>query len=309
MPHLSIILPFQNDALVIKPLLQRLFPALGSLGLGYEILCIDSGSADSTFSALAHERQFDQRIKIVRLARDFGKEAALACGLQLAKGDAVVMLDSDLRHPPETIVALVDKWREGFQIVYAEPEAPRCSDSLRGLVPQVVCASFHKASDVRLAEDSVDFCLLDRKAVNALNAFPERNRFIKGLASWIGFKQCSVPYAPSPSQKTKTPPGAGAFIRFGIDRLSSFSVFPLRLWSWVGAVAGFLSLILALLLFVDAAFRFGAASTSSPLLIGLLFFGGALLVGLALIGEYVARIFVEVKARPLYFISERVGFE
>lgn len=306
MPQLSVILPFQNDASGIRPLLQRLFPTLGSLDLAYEILCIDSGSSDNTFTALMHERQFDQRIKIVRLARDFGKEAALACGLQLAKGDAVVMLDSDLRHPPETIVALVDKWREGFHVVCAEPETPRCADSLRGLVPQIVCASFHKASDVRLAEDSVDFCLLDRKAVNAINAFPERNRFIKGLASWIGFKQCSVSYVPGVPQKPEV--RSGAFIRFGIDRLSSFSALPLRVWSWCSAVAGFVSLVLALLLFLDAVFRFGAASTSSPLLIGALFLGGALLTGLALIGEYVARIFVEVKARPLYFISDRVGF-
>lgn len=309
MPDISVILPFHNEAGNVRTLFRRLYPVLGQLGLSYEIICIDDGSADKTFDALVHEREFDQRLKIVRMARNFGKETALTCGLHIAQGKAAITMDSDLQHPPETIPALVNKWREGVEMVYAVRANRKTDSALRRLFSRAFYAVFRTIADIQMPEGAGDFCLLDRKVIDAVNALPERNRFMKGLTAWVGFRRDVVGFDVAPRSEGVTHWNFFRLIRFAFDGLSAFSTLPLRIWTWCGALVSFAAIAYAFFLIVNTMVYGidlpGYAST----MVAILFLGGLQLLSLGVIGEYMARIFTEVKARPLYFISDRVGFE
>jgi polyisoprenyl-phosphate glycosyltransferase len=309
MPQLSVILPFHNESASVRHLLQRLYPALGQLGLSYEIICVDDGSSDDTFASLVHERQFDQRLKIARFARNFGKETALTCGLHLAKGDVAVTMDSDLQHPPEAIAELIKKWREGFDVVYATRVDRKTDGSFRRLFSRAFYAIFRTIADIQMPEGAGDFCLLDRKAIDAINALPERNRFMKGLMSWVGFRQSTVPFEVGFRDSGRSNWSFFRLIRFAFDGLSAFSTLPLRIWTWCGALVSFAALAYALYLIVVTLLFGTDVPGYASLMIGILFLGGLQLLSLGVIGEYMARIFTEVKARPLYYVSEKVGFE
>ncbi len=309
MPLLSVILPFHNESAGIHHLLQRLYPVLGQLDLNYEIICVDDGSSDATFESLVHERQFDQRLKIVRFTRNFGKETALTCGLQLAKGDVAVTMDSDLQHPPEVIAALVEKWREGFEVVYAARVDRKTDNPCRRFLSRAFYTVFRVIADIQMPEGVGDFCLLDRKAINAINALPERNRFMKGLTSWVGFRQSTVPFEVGARDSGHTNFSFFRLLRFAFDGLSAFSTLPLRIWTWCGAAVSVAALAYALFLILDTLISGVDVPGYASLMVGILFLGGLQLLSLGVIGEYMARIFTEVKARPLYFISEKVGFE
>jgi glycosyltransferase involved in cell wall biosynthesis len=289
--------------------LHRLYPVLGQLGLSYEIICVDDGSSDSTFDTLVHERQFDQRLKIVRLARNFGKETALTCGLHLAKGSAAITMDSDLQHPPELIPALIKKWREGFEIVYATRSNRDTDSKMRRLYSRAFYAIFRKIADIKMPEGAGDFCLFDRKAINAINAMPERNRFMKGLTAWVGFKQGTVPFDVAPRDSGVTHWSFFRLVRFAFDGLSAFSTLPLRIWTWCGALVSIAAIAYGVYLILDTLIYGISVPGFASLMVGILFLGGLQLLSLGIMGEYMARIFTEVKARPLYFVSERVGFE
>ena len=229
MPELSLILPFHNESAGIRALFHRLHPVLGQLDLDYEVICVDDGSTDNTFEALVHMRQFDQRLKIVRLARNFGKETALTCGLHLAKGKAAITMDTDLQHPPETIPDFIEKWREGFEMIYAIRADRRTDSRARRMFSRAFYVVFRKIADIQMPDGAGDFCLLDRKVINAINALPERNRFMKGLTAWVGFKQGTVPYIASPRASGATHWNFFRLIRFAFDGLSAFSTLPLRI--------------------------------------------------------------------------------
>src|ERR1700722_8074647 len=192
MPELSIILPFHDEATGMRQLFQRLYPVVGQLGLGCEIICIDDGSTDNTFNTLLHERELDQRIKLVRMARNFGKEAALTCGLHLAQGRAAITMDSDLQHPPEVIFEMVKKWRDGADLVYAIRRDRGTDGPLPSFFSRAFYAVFPTIADIKIPEGAGDFCLLDRKVIDAVNTLPERSRFMKGLVAWVGFKRETV---------------------------------------------------------------------------------------------------------------------
>jgi glycosyltransferase involved in cell wall biosynthesis len=309
MPDLSIILPFHNEAGGVRNLFRRLYPVLGSLNLSYEIICIDDGSSDNTFEALLHEREFDQRVKIARLARNFGKETALTCGLHLAGGRAAITLDSDLQHPPETIPALIAKWHDGYEMIYATRANRKTDGKLRRAFSRAFYAVFRTIADIQMPEGAGDFCLLDRKVIDAMNALPERNRFMKGLTSWVGFKQGTVPFLVGLRDSGTTHWSFFRLVRFAFDGLSAFSTFPLRIWTWCGALVSFAAIAYALYLTVDTLVYGVSVPGFASLMVGILFLGGLQLLSLGVMGEYMARIFTEVKARPLYFVSDRVGFE
>jgi glycosyltransferase involved in cell wall biosynthesis len=309
MLDLSIILPFHNEADSIHDLFRRLYPVLGQIGLNYEIICVDDGSSDSTFTGLVHEREMDQRIKVVRLARNFGKETALTCGLHLAKGKAAVTMDSDLQHPPEIIPALVKKWQEGFEIIYATRASRKTDSKLYRMYSRAFYAVFRTIADIKMPEGAGDFCLFDRKVIDAINALQERNRFMKGLTAWVGFKQGTVPFEVGPRLNGKTHWKFFHLVRFAFDGLSSFSTFPLRIWTWCGALVSFAAMAYGIYLIIDTMISGVSVPGYASLMVGILFLGGLQLLSLGVIGEYMARIFTEVKARPLYFISERIGFE
>lgn len=309
MVELSIILPFYNESGSVRDLFQRLYPVLGSLGMTYEVLCLDDGSTDSTFQSLVHIREMDHRVKVVRMARNFGKEAALTCGLKLAEGKAAVTMDSDLQHPPEVIVELVKKWRGGGEMVYAVRQNRDTDTESRRFFSRAFYFTFRTIAEIELPDGAGDFCLLDRKVIDAVNMLPERSRFMKGLVSWVGFRREVVPFDVAARTRGLTHWDFFRLMRFAFDGLSSFSTLPLRIWTWSGAVVSFFALAYALYLILRT-MMFGIDVPGyASVMVGILLLGGLQLIGLGMLGEYLARIFTEVKARPIYLIAERIGFE
>ncbi|MDX2028916.1 MAG: glycosyltransferase family 2 protein [Alphaproteobacteria bacterium] len=309
MVDLSIILPFYNEARTVRQLFQRLYPVLGKLELNYEILCIDDGSTDGTFAVLQHEREFDRRIRIVRMARNFGKEAALTCGLQIARGKCAITMDSDLQHPPELIPDLLQKWRDGVAMVYAVRRNRDTDSGLRRFCSRAFYAVFGMIADIKIPEGAGDFCLLDRKVIEAVNTLPERNRFMKGLVTWVGFNNDVVPFDVAPRSDGHSNWNFFRLIRFAFDGISSFSTLPLRVWTWGGAAISLIALAYGLYLTLHTLLLGVDVPGYASVMVGILLLGGIQLLGLGVIGEYLARVFTEVKARPIYFVADRVGFD
>jgi glycosyltransferase involved in cell wall biosynthesis len=309
LPDLSIILPFHNEANGTHALFQRLYPVLHKLGISYELICIDDGSTDATFTALHHEREMDQRIKLVRMARNFGKESALTCGLHVAKGKAAITMDSDLQHPPEIIPELVRCWQDGYEMVYAIRRNRDTDSKLRRFFSRAFYAVFEKIADIKMPEGAGDFCLLDRKVIDAVNALPERNRFMKGIVSWVGFRRATVPFDVEPRKGGQSSWNFFRLLRFAFDGISSFSTLPLRIWTWSGACVSLIALAYGLYLIIHTIIYGTDVPGYASLMVGILLLGGLQLLSLGMIGEYLARVFTEVKARPVYFIAERVGFD
>lgn len=309
MTDLSIILPFHNEAGIVRTLFKRLYPVLGQLGLSYEIICIDDGSSDATFATLTHERDLDHRIRLVRMARNFGKEAALTCGLHLARGHAAITMDSDLQHPPETIPELVSKWREGFEMVYAVRRNRNTDGWLRRLFSRAFYKVFRVIGDIEIPEGAGDFCLFDRKAVDAVNTLPERSRFMKGLVAWVGFRRACVPFDVAPRTDGHSHWSLFRLVRFAFDGLTGFSTFPLRIWTWSGALVSLIALGYGIYLTLRTIILGVDVPGYASMMVGILLLGGMQLLSLGMIGEYLARVFTEVKARPIYFIAERIGFD
>lgn len=309
MPDISIVLPFYNEAQSARRMFEKLYPVLGRLGLSYEIICLDDGSSDGTFESLSHERSNDRRIKLVRFARNFGKEAALTCGLKLAQGRAAITMDSDLQHPPEVIPLLIEKWQSGDQLVYAVRRNRDTDSPLRKLFSKAFYAVFRHIAEIKLPEGAGDFCLLDRKVIDAVNALPERNRFMKGLVTWVGFRHGIVQFDVAPREGGHSHWNMFRLVRFAFDGISAFSTFPLRIWIWCGAVVSIFSLAYGLYLTLRTIVSGIDVPGYASLMVATLFLGGVQLLSLGMIGEYLARIFTEVKARPIYLIADKVGFE
>lgn len=309
MTDLSIILPFHNEEAGVRALFQRLYPVLGTLKEDVEIIAIDDGSSDNTYSVLSHMRDMDQRIKLVRMARNFGKEAALTCGLHLAQGRAAITLDSDLQHPPEVILDLVKSWHDGFQMIYAVRRNRDTDGKLRRLFSKGFYAVFRTIAEVQMPEGAGDFCLLDRKVIDAVNQLGERNRFMKGLVSWVGFRRAVVPFDVAPRPQGNSHWNLTRLIRFAFDGLSSFSTLPLRIWTWSGALVSCAAILYAFYVAIRTLIFGIDVPGYASLMVGVLFLGGLQLLSLGMIGEYLARVFTEVKARPIYFIAEQQGFD
>jgi glycosyltransferase involved in cell wall biosynthesis len=308
-PFLSIILPFHNEETTVRALFQHLFPVLSKLEQSYEILCIDDGSSDNTYKFLCHERERDLRIKPVRFARNFGKEAALTCGLRLAQGQIAITMDSDLQHPPEVIPQLVEAWKGGAKMVYAIRRNRGTDSPLRVFLSRLFYMIFRHIADIKLPEGAGDFRLLDRIVVDAVNAMPERNRFMKGLMTWVGFDYALVPFDVAPRTGGHTNWSLPRLITFAFDGLSSFSTLPLRIWTWFGSVISLFALAYGIYLTVRTLVFGIDVPGFASLMVGILFLGGVQLLSLGMLGEYLARVFVEVKGRPIYLIAERVGFD
>jgi glycosyltransferase involved in cell wall biosynthesis len=309
MSDLSIILPFHNEATGVHELFRRLYPVLGRIGLSYEVICIDDGSTDTTYAALLHEREMDKRLKLVRMARNFGKEAALTCGLHLATGKAAITMDSDLQHPPEVIADLIEKWRDGSDLVYAVRRGRGTDGKLRRFLSRMFYVVFQKIAEIQMPEGAGDFTLLDRKVINAVNALPERNRFMKGMVSWVGFQRDVVPFDVAPRTVGASSWNFFRLMRFAIDGLTGFSTFPLRIWIWGGAAISLAAIAYALYLTAYTIVKGIDVPGYASVMVGILLLGGLQLLSLGMIGEYLSRIFTEVKARPIYFVAEQIGFE
>ena len=310
---LSVICPVKDEQEAIAPFVERLCTVLEALddpgAKSFEILFIDDGSSDSTLAEIRRANQADARIRGISFSRNFGKEAALSAGLDHAQGAAVIPLDVDLQDPPEVLRDMVAKWREGYEIVYGVRNN-RDSDSLpKRLTADLYYRAHNWLSEDKIPEHAGDFRLLDRKVVDVIRAMPERTRFMKGLFAWAGFRQASVPYTRQPRTVGTTKFSYWKLWTFAIDGITSASTVPLRVWSYLGGVVALFALGYALVVIVRTLVLGVDVPGYASLMVAVLFLGGLQLLSLGVLGEYVGRILVESKRRPLYVVRDEVGGE
>lgn len=305
-PELSAVIPVFNESENLAPLVARLVPVLERAAASFEIVFVDDGSSDDTMAVLRRLHGDDRRLRAVSFSRNFGKEIAIAAGLDHARGKAVVILDADLQHPPEMIETFVARWREGYKNVYGT-RIDRTQDSpLRRLLTRRFYGLFRNFGETGLPEGAGDYRLLDRQAVEALKNMPERARFSKGLFAWIGFKSIGVPFQVQERHSGTTKFSYRKLTRFALDGLMSFSTLPLKVWTYVGTLVSMFALATAIF-FVAQTVMVGADVPGyASLIVSIMFFAGVQLMSLGIIGEYIGRIFAEVKRRPLYLVQERL---
>ena len=306
---LSVVVPCFDEEAVIQETHARLVATLARIvETRFEVVYVDDGSNDRTLSVLRAIQQSDPRIRVVALSRNFGQQIAVAAGLEHASGEAVVLIDADLQDPPEVIPEMVERWRAGVDVAYGARTEREGETPLKLWTAKTFCRTLNRLSDVDIPLDTGDFRLMDRKVVDALLAMPERDRFVRGMVAWVGFRQEPVHYGRAARFAGRTKYPMKKMLRFASDGILSFSLVPLRLAIYMGFAASGLALAgilyaLLLRLFTDV-----WVTGWTLLFIAVLFLGGVQLVFLGVIGEYLGRVYGEVKQRPLYLVKERHGF-
>jgi glycosyltransferase involved in cell wall biosynthesis len=307
-PELSIVVPVYNEGANVRSLFARLVPVLRDLTIPFEVIVVNDGSSDDTLPLLLEEARHYPGVRIVDLSRNFGKDAALSAGLAHASGNAVIPMDGDLQHPPEVIPELVAKWREGYDMVYAVRRSRDDQSLASRFAARAFYWLFKQCSEVTLPSGAGDLRLLDRKVVDALNAMPERNRFMKGMFAWVGFKQTSVPYDVEERCGGTSKWGFLNLISFAFSGLFGFSKLPLRVWGFIGGLISVLAFLYIAVRLVRTAIWGIDVPGYESMIVTVLFLGGIQLLSLGVIGEYLGRVFDEVKGRPLYVVREAYGF-
>ena len=306
-PELSVIIPLYNEADNLAELAQRLTVVLERCVASFEVIFIDDGSRDQSLANARALNAEDQRFRTVAFSRNFGKEIAIAAGLDHADGEAAVIMDADLQHPPEIIPAFVAKWREGFQNVYGQRVDRAAESSLRRFFARRFYRIFEAFGETGLPDAAGDFRLLGRPAIESLRAMGERARFSKGLYAWIGFKSIGVPYEVAPRVHGISKFSYRKLTRFALDGLMSFSTLPLKVWTYIGSMISGCAFAAALYFLVSTMFYGADTPGYASLIVSVMFFSGIQLMSLGILGEYIGRIFAEVKRRPLYLVAERIG--
>lgn len=305
---LSVVVPVYNEQAVLPATHWRLVDALGQLDdVDMELLYVDDGSTDGSPAILAALQQSDPRVRVMRFSRNFGHQMAITAGVDEAGGDAVVIIDADLQDPPEAIREMVARWREGYQVVYGQRTRRAGESSFKRLTAHLFYRLLGRLTDTAIPLDSGDFRLLDRQVIEALREMPERDRFVRGMVSWVGFRQIAVPYGRAPRFAGESKYPLGKMLRFAFDGVASFSIRPLRLATWLGFCSSFLALCGILYAIAVRLLTNEWVAGWAATFVAILFVGGIQLVSVGVIGEYVGRIYGEVKRRPLYIVAERLG--
>jgi polyisoprenyl-phosphate glycosyltransferase len=308
-PRISIVVPLHNEEPNIPYLFERLTTVLNQLHLSYEIVCVDDGSRDNTLKCLIEQHNRNPVIKVMSLSRNFGKELALSAGIDYATGDAVIPIDADLQDPPELIENLVAKWREGYDVVHATRRSRQGETWLKRFTASAFYRVIGRMSTVPIPPDTGDFRLLDRRVVEVLKQMPERTRFMKGLFAWVGFKNTAIFYDRSERYKGRTKWNYWRLWNFAVDGITSFSSVPLKVWSYLGLVLSILAFLYASFLIIRTLILGVDVPGYASLMVVILFLGGVQLITLGIIGEYLGRVYEEVKRRPLYLVRDTYGFE
>jgi polyisoprenyl-phosphate glycosyltransferase len=299
---LSVVAPLYNEEQLIEEFYSRVCAALD--GLEFELVLVDDGSKDGSAMILDRLAESDPRVRVLCLSRNFGHQTALTAGLDHARGDAVVMLDADLQDPPELIVTMLDHWRAGCDVVYAVREHREGESRFKLATARWFYKLFDKLAQVELEHNSGDFRLLDRRALDALLSMRERNRFLRGMTVWVGYTQAAVPYRRDPRHAGETKYTIGKMLRFSSDAIASFSDRPLQLATLLGFIVStvaFVAIPAVVVLRLSGSYLPGFGTIT----IAILLLGGIQLIAIGIIGEYVGRIYDEVKGRPLYLIRAR----
>ena len=306
---LSVVVPCYNEEEVIPITHNRLIFVLEEITPQFELIYIDDGSQDETPNHLRQLQQHDQRVKVVFLSRNFGHQMAITAGLDHVSGDAVVLIDADLQDPPEVIKEMVNRWYEGYDVVYGVRTDRQGETPFKLWSAKAFYRMMNRLSDVPIPLDTGDFRLMDRRVVEALKIMPERDRFLRGMVSWVGFRQVAVSYQRSPRIAGVSKYPLFKMIRFAADGILSFSLVPLRIAIWVGLLTVALSFLGILYALFVRLFTLSWVPGWTISFIAILFIGGIKLIFLGVIGEYIGRIYREDKRRPLYLVRESLGFE
>lgn len=306
---LSIIVPVKDEQEAIGAFVRQVSAVLDGIAQAeeWEILFIDDGSRDTTLAQILTARASDPRIRAISLSRNFGKEAALSAGIDHALGQAVIPLDVDMQDPPEVLITMVAKWREGYDVVYGVRHDRSSDHPIKRTTATLFYRVHNWLSPDKIPEHAGDFRLLDRKVVEVIRQLPERNRFMKGLFSWGGFRQIGIPYERAERTSGTTKFSYWKLWTLALDGITSSSTLPIRIWSYLGATIALLSLTYAAFIVVTTLIYGVSVRGYSSLLVAILFLGGVQLLSLGLLGEYVGRVLIEAKGRPVYVVRERFG--
>ncbi len=301
---LSVIVPAYNEEAVLPAFHERISAVLANVAMDVEILYINDGSRDATLQVLEDLRARDPQVAVIDLSRNYGKEIAMSAGLDLCRGDAVVVIDADLQDPPELIPTLIEEWRHGFDVVYAQRTRRDGETRFKRLTAHLFYRLIKRVSRVTIPQDTGDFRLLSRRAVDSLNRLREQHRFMKGLFAWIGYPQKAVPYRRDPRFAGETKWNYWRLWNFALDGITSFTVMPLKIATYVGLATALMAFLFGIVI-VYRTLLYGEPVRGYPsLMLVVLFLGGVQLIGLGIIGEYLGRMFDETKNRPLYLVSD-----
>ncbi|MEZ4727668.1 MAG: glycosyltransferase family 2 protein [Caldilineaceae bacterium] len=307
-PTYSLVVPIWNEEKTIPELYRRVVSVMDSTGAPWEMICVNDGSHDHSLQLLTQLHEKDSRIKVLDFSRNFGHQIAITAGTDFAEGDAVVVMDSDLQDPPETILRLIEKWQEGYEVAYAMRTRREGETWFKLITAKLFYRLLRRITDVEIPLDTGDFRLMDRRVVLAMRQLREQHRFMRGLSSWVGFKQIGVEYERAERYAGETKYPLRKMMRLANTAITNFSYLPLQLATYLGFTLAGISLIgmvLAIILRLSGSnFFLGQATT----LVSVLFLGGIQLIVLGIMGEYLGRIYDEVKGRPLYIVSHAFGF-
>ena len=304
---LGIVIPCYNEEDVIPLLYQEMTSFMEQVDYAVNVLFVNDGSADQTASMLGDIVERDERFALINLSRNFGHQTAVTAGLNFIHGDVVGVIDADLQDPPQILDGMLGKWHEGYDVVYGIRKNRKESPFLRSAYA-VFYRILRKIANVNIPLDAGDFSIMDRKVVNRINSLPEHNRFIRGLRGWVGFKQTGYEYERSPRAAGKPKYNLGRLMQLAFDGIVTMSSFPLRIASWIGAISAVIGFIYSIYAFINALFFDRPPSGWTSLVILIIFFGGVQLIVLGIIGEYLGRVFDEVKSRPHFIISTKKGW-
>ena len=301
---LSVVVPVFNEIEVIDIFYARLKKVVDSLNpISYEIIFVDDGSRDGSYQKLVNLADSDPNVRVIKFSRNFGHQLAITAGIDAAKGDAVVVIDSDLQDPPEAIEKFIKKWEEGYDVVYGIREKREGETKMKLFTAALFYRLLKAIIKIDIPADAGDFRLMSRRAVEKFRELRERDRFVRGLVSWVGFKQTGVPYMRDKRYAGETKYPYRKMIKFAFDGIASFSNMPLKLATWFGYITSLLAFLYACSVFVQKFMGYTVQGWAT-IMVGMLFLGGVQLICLGILGEYIGRIFNEIKQRPLYVIEE-----
>ncbi|MFW6224939.1 MAG: glycosyltransferase family 2 protein [Bacteroidota bacterium] len=306
---ISIVLPIYNEEESIEEMIKTVFSALKNIDYQIELLCINDGSKDNTLFLLDKMAKDDPRIRIINLARNFGHQLAVTAGVDQSKGDCAIVIDADLQDPPELIISMIEKWKEGYQVVYAKRKVRKGEPLLRLWAIKIFYRVLKRVTNVDIPLDTGDFRLMDKQVIENLKNMPERYRFIRGMVSWVGFNQIGIEYDRNKRYRGKSKYPFTKLLSLALNGIVSFSFAPLRIATFLGFIVSIVSFIYALYILYQKFINDLALQGWASLMIVILFLGGLQLLTLGIIGEYVGRTNIEVKKRPIYIIKEIINYE
>ena len=306
-PLISIVAPCFNESETVDLFVSALDKILSDADFNAEIIFIDDGSRDDTRERLSRLATSRDNVRAISLSRNFGKEAALTAGVDYAGGDAVIVMDVDLQDPPELVLDFVRKWRDGYDVVYAAREDRQSDTAAKRATANWFYRLFNKMSAIKIPENAGDYRLMDRRVVDHIKALPERSRFMKGLFAWVGFNAAAVPYVRPERAAGETKFNFWKLWNFAIDGFTSFSTAPLRVWTYFGVLVAAVSILYALVIILQTIIFGRDVPGYASLLVFILFFGSVQMISVGILGEYIARLFAEVKQRPIYIVDEILG--